>query len=88
MPGRGTTDNAIIAHEIIHYLNQSTAKNGSMAFKIDLEKAYDKDSWKFFEDTLRDFNFPDPIVRLIMCCVSSSKLSILWNGSRLPWFIL
>ncbi|XP_057418984.1 uncharacterized protein LOC130713213 [Lotus japonicus] len=86
IPGRGTTDNAILAQEVIHYLAHSMAKKGSMAFKIDLEKAYDKLSWEFLEGTIKDFGFPEVTCHLIMNCVTSSKLDLLWNGSKLPWF--
>ncbi|XP_057442323.1 uncharacterized protein LOC130734042 [Lotus japonicus] len=86
LPGRGTMDNAFLAQEIIHHMNNSRVKKGSLAFKIDLEKAYDSVSWTFLEETLTLFGFPPRIIQLIMCCVSSSSLSILWNGERLPAF--
>lgn len=57
-----------------------------MLFKLDLEKAYDRVDWSFLEGTLRDFGFPVPIIGLIMHCVSSSSLSLIWNGVRLPAF--
>ena len=41
LPNRGTTDNALVAHEVIHHMSMSSAKQGSIAFKIDIEKAYD-----------------------------------------------
>ncbi|XP_057443884.1 uncharacterized protein LOC130736046 [Lotus japonicus] len=86
LPGRGTMDNAILAQEIIHYMGTCGAKKGSLAFKIDLEKAYDSVSWPFLQDTLMRFGFSERLVSLIMRCVTGSKLSILWNGSRLPSF--
>ncbi|XP_057451810.1 uncharacterized protein LOC130743585 [Lotus japonicus] len=86
IPGRGTMDNAFLAQEIIHYMNSSRARNGSLAFKIDLETAYDSVSWSFLEDILHWFGFPNGLINLIMRCVSASTLSILWNGSRLPSF--
>ncbi|XP_057449118.1 uncharacterized protein LOC130740498 [Lotus japonicus] len=86
IPGRGTTDNAFLAQEIIHHMHKSKAKKGTLAFKIDLEKAYDSVSWAFLEETLVLYGFPSMIVRLIMSCVSSSHISIMWNGSRLPKF--
>lgn len=86
LPGRGTMNNAFLAQEIIHHMGASSARKGSLAFKIDLEKAYDSVSWTFLRDTLEKFGFPGGLVRLIMRCVSGSSLSILWNGSRLPSF--
>lgn len=77
-------ENAILAQEVVHFMENLRAKNGSLAMKIDLEKAYDKLEWDFLEDTLRDFNFPTVIINLVMCCVRSSSVSILWNGERLP----
>jgi hypothetical protein len=38
LPGRGTTDNAIVLQEIIHFMRKSKKKEGYVAFKIDLEK--------------------------------------------------
>lgn len=85
IPGRGTKDNAILAQEIIHYMHHSKAKKGIVAYKIDLEKAYDRVSWDI-ELTLRDFGFPDGIINLILWCIKSSNLSILWNGNKLESF--
>jgi len=50
IPQRGTTNNAILAQEVIHYIHHSRAKKGTIAFKIDLEKAYDRPNWVFFGD--------------------------------------
>lgn len=41
LPGRGTMDNAFLDQEIIHHMNSSLARKGLLAFKFDLEKAYD-----------------------------------------------
>ena len=86
IPGRSTTDNVIIAQEILHHMHRSKGKKGNMAIKIDLHKAYDSVDWGFLEQTLVDFDFPDVIRNLIMFCVASSSLSIVWNGVRLENF--
>lgn len=57
-----------------------------MAFKIDLQKAYDHVKWDYLRGCLEDFGFPQIIVNLIMHCVSSSSLSLIWNGKRLENF--
>lgn len=43
-------------------------------------------NWNFLETCLKDFGFPNITVKLIMHCVSSSTLSLIWNGKRLPNF--
>lgn len=55
--------------------------------KIDFEKAYDRVGWQFFELTLKDFGFPQPIINLIMNCITFSSLSIKWNNEKLESFI-
>lgn len=86
LPGRGTCDNAIILQEIIHNMQRSKKKKGEVVFKIDLEKAYDHVNWHYLKDCLSDFGFPPIAIKLIMHCVSSSSLSLIWNGKRLPTF--
>lgn len=67
-------------------MHKSKKKKGSVAYKIDLEKAYDHVSWDFLEKCLLDFGFPRITVKLIMHCVTSSMLSLIWNGKRLQSF--
>jgi len=86
LPGRGTTDNAIVLQEIIHFMCRSKKKEGYVAFKIDLEKAFDNVNWDFLRSCLRDFGFPNVTTTLIMHCVTSSSFSLLWNGNKLPHF--
>ena len=86
IPGRGTVDNIILAQEMLHWMHKSKRKKGVVAFKIDLEKAYDRIDWDFLLATLQDFGFPSLTIRLIMHCVTSSCLAILWNGSILESF--
>ena len=51
-----------------------------MAAKIDLDKAYDKLEWSFIKYTLLFYHFPTPIIDLIMACIASASISIIWNG--------
>lgn len=41
IPNRGTSDNAIIAQQIVHHMHKKKGKKGYLLFKIDFEKAYD-----------------------------------------------
>ncbi|XP_024632727.1 uncharacterized protein [Medicago truncatula] len=86
LPGRGTADNSIILQEILHFMKRSKRKKGYVAFKLDLEKAFDNVNWDFLNSCLLDFGFPDIIVKLIMHCVSSANYSLLWNGNKMPPF--
>ncbi|XP_015940042.1 uncharacterized protein LOC107465577 [Arachis duranensis] len=82
IPGRGTTENIIIAQEIMHFMRKTKSKKGSMAFKIDLDKAYDRVDWRFLETSLIKVGFPVATINLIMTCVTLSFLSILWNATK------
>lgn len=77
IPKRGTCDNAIILQEISYMMHKLKKKKGEVAFKIDLQKAYDHVNWKYLEGCLADFGFPQLIIKLIMHCVSSSSLSLI-----------
>lgn len=57
-----------------------------MVIKIDLEKAYDRLSWKFIQETLIAAEFNGLWVRNIMTCITTSRLAITLNGERTDWF--
>jgi hypothetical protein len=86
LPGRGTSDNSIVLQEIVHFMRRTKKKKGYVAFKLDLEKAFDNVNWDFLNYCLHDFGFPDSTIKLIMHCVTSSTFTILWNGNKLPPF--
>ena len=81
--GRRGTDNAIIVQELIHTIGKAKGKEGCMAIKIDLEKAYDKLEWDFIRERLICANFPMNLIQTIMCCVTTTTTSILFNGGTL-----
>ena len=86
MPGRQIVDNIIIYQEVIYSMRKQKPGVGTMLIKIDLEKAYDRLSWKFIRNTLEIGGFPNSSVRKIMKCVETSKVSVSWNGTALDWF--
>ena len=57
-----------------------------MALKIDLEKAFDRLEWSFIREVLVLFNFPLNLVAIIMDCISSTSVSMLFTGGKLPIF--
>ena len=58
-----------------------------MAIKLDLEKAYDRLEWHFIRDVLNLYNLPQDTVKLIMSCISSSSISVLFNVGKLDMFL-
>ena len=54
-----------------------------MAIKVDLEKAYDRLEWSFMHKVLQAFRFPHNLIIVIMSCITTSKVSILFNGGAL-----
>lgn len=51
-----------------------------MAIKVDFEKAYDRLKWSFIRETLAQMNLPILLIDIIMDCVTTSELQVLWNG--------
>ncbi|XP_019416401.1 PREDICTED: uncharacterized protein LOC109327691 [Lupinus angustifolius] len=83
IPGRETADNVILAQEVMPHIHKSKQKKGVLAFKVDLEKAYDRVSWEFLEQTLADFGFPASIVKMVMWRVRNGSISLF--GMALAW---
>ncbi|XP_019189720.1 PREDICTED: uncharacterized protein LOC109184127 [Ipomoea nil] len=86
VPGRQITDNILVYQEVMHSMRIKKGKSRIMAIKIDLEKAYDRLSWDFINDTLCDAGFNNDWTRIIMECVRSANMQILWNGTRMESF--
>ncbi|XP_055960979.1 uncharacterized protein LOC126672148 [Mercurialis annua] len=84
--GRHITDKIILAQEALHSMRKKKGKKSFMVIKIDLEKAYDRISWDFLSETLEDIGFPTFMSKVIMSCVSTVSMNILWNSSLLDEF--
>lgn len=87
VPSKNGVDNAIIVQELVHSMSRKKGTEATMAIKIDLEKAYDCLEWSFIRDTLKLFNFPNHLTSLIMSCVSTSSISMLFNEGGLDYFL-
>lgn len=88
LSGRGITDNAIILQQIMHNMCVEKAyDNVRWSFLENCLYDFGFVRWSFLENYLYDFGFPPTICKLIMHCVSSSSLSLIWNGKRLPSFV-
>ncbi|KAK4280376.1 hypothetical protein QN277_012007 [Acacia crassicarpa] len=82
VPGRHSSDNIVVAQEVIHSMQKLQGKRGFMAIKIDLEKAYDRVNSHFLYDCLKEMNMPDSAMDVIYSCVTSPSMQLLWNGDR------
>lgn len=51
--GRSTTDNIVIAQELVHSLRRRKGSKGGFVMKVDLEKAYNRVNWTFLREVLR-----------------------------------
>jgi hypothetical protein len=79
------TDNAIIAFECIHALQNGSANAGKFcAYKLDLMKAYDRVDWNFLEIALRKLGFAEKFICWIMECVKTVSYSNSAVSSHLP----
>ena len=83
IPGRRGVDNVIIAQELLYTMDRMKGREGYIAVKVDLEKAYDRLEWSFVYNVLQAFHFLVNIINLIMSCISNTSLSVLVNGSTL-----
>ncbi|KAM2052768.1 hypothetical protein ACFX1T_002484 [Malus domestica] len=80
VPGHHITDNIVIAQEILHKFKLAKGKNGFLAWKIDLSKAYDRLSWGFIAYVLSEIGIDRSLLQLILSCISSVSFRAIVNG--------
>ena len=75
------TDNVIVAFKLMHFLNHKFAgKEGFMAAKLDMSKAFDRVEWCFIKGVMERMGFSTRWINLIMECITSVSYSVLING--------
>ena len=65
IPGRQIQDNIVVAQEVLHKFKFIKGKQGYVAWKIDLAKAYDKLQWNFISNVLMDVGIGGSFLKLI-----------------------
>lgn len=79
-------DSDIIFQEALYSFRKKKGTIGAMMLKLDLDKAFDRLEWSFIDSSLLHMNFPQPLIKLIMDCGTTSSISILVNGTHTPFF--
>jgi len=75
------TDNVLMAFETLHTMaTRLSGKEGFMALKLDMSKAYDRMEWAFLETMFRKLGFAERWIKFLMMCVRTVTYSILING--------
>lgn len=82
IPDKLISDNIILAYKALHTMTtRQKGKEGSMALKLDIAKAYDRLYWKFLEGMLRKMGFKEKWISLLMTSVIAVKYVVLINGA-------
>ena len=79
VPGRGITDNILLAQELVQELDRKLWYSNIM-LKLNMEKAYDRVEWPFLLFMLRNFGFREQVIDVIFRVVSNNWFSVLING--------
>ncbi|KAK2409029.1 hypothetical protein QL285_044487 [Trifolium repens] len=72
------------AIELVHYMKSKTrGKQGEVALKLDISKAYDRLDWDYLRDVMHTIGFSQQWISWIMLCVETVDYSVIFNGSTI-----
>ncbi|KAH0698682.1 hypothetical protein KY284_012897 [Solanum tuberosum] len=79
--GRSKTENVLLTQEIVRDINRRN-KFHNVVVKLDMEKAYDRVSWKYLVRVLRKFGFSERIIDMVVRVISNNWYSVIMNGQN------
>ncbi|KAL2933269.1 hypothetical protein RDABS01_016388 [Bienertia sinuspersici] len=84
VPKRLITDNALIGFEIFHAMKRrGEGKDGSLALKLDMCKAYDRVDWEFLSYVMNKLGFDGAWIERVQRCLHSISFTFKINGSNM-----
>ncbi|GJV19995.1 RNA-directed DNA polymerase, eukaryota, reverse transcriptase zinc-binding domain protein [Tanacetum coccineum] len=84
--GRQIMDGPMILNEILNWYKKEKRK--TLVFKVDFEKAYDTVCWDFLQEVMAKMGFGVKWCAWIRGCLTSSRASVLVNGSPIDEFLI
>ncbi|KAL8513125.1 hypothetical protein ACS0TY_019345 [Phlomoides rotata] len=85
IPGKSIHNCILYASKGINCLDKTSVQR-NVAFKVDIQKAFDTVSWDFLLVVLEAFGFDARFTRMVKVILTSARLSILFNGSPHGYF--
>jgi hypothetical protein len=86
VPGRWIGENQVIVKELLHNFKTRKVKEGFVAVKVDLQKAYDRINWGFLKTVILQLGFAPTFINWILQCVTTVSSSVLVNGGKTEKF--
>lgn len=84
--GRCIFDNVLMAFEAMDWVEES--HHEMIMLLLDFEKAYDRVSWPFLENTMRQMGFGDTWISMVMTLYKDATAMVSFNGELSPSFQL
>ncbi|XP_040994329.1 uncharacterized protein LOC121240869 [Juglans microcarpa x Juglans regia] len=82
VPNRLIYDNVIMAFEALHTMKaKMIGKEGYIALKLDMSKAYDRLEWSFIKAVFIKMDFCNQWIELVMKCIETVSYAIIVNGN-------
>ncbi|KAJ9535903.1 hypothetical protein OSB04_un000944 [Centaurea solstitialis] len=83
VPGRNISDNVLVAFKVIHHMKRKNyGKDGEVALKLDISKAYDQVSWHYLRAMMQRMGFCPKWIDWVMLCVTTVSNGVVSSGTQ------